>query len=433
MSYNLPKGTFDLLPRSCHQGDAWKQIHKWQYLTTKMREMSHAYGYEEIITPIFEKTELFSRSIGGETDIVSKEMYTFMDRANRSMTLRPEGTASVMRAFIEKNLHHEQSFHKFYYMGPMFRYERQQAGRYRQFYQFGVELIGLDCPEQDVELLDFLHTFFASLGLQNLSLHINSLGDETCRQNYRKALLDYLTPFHEQLSTESQKRLESNPLRILDSKNKDDQKILEHAPSILDFLEEDSKAHFLAVQKWLKVFKIPFVVNPKLVRGLDYYNRTVFEVVCGQLGAQDTLAAGGRYDRLIKQLGGPDLPAVGFALGFERLIQIMDAQNCTFKPSQAPLVFIIPLGELAKEVGFEWLKQIRMNQMSAEMDFSGKKLKHLLKYADKRQISYVLILGEEELKNEVVKLKHMESGDETAIPLDQLLLTLKNLTPSSKL
>ncbi len=430
MSYTIPKGVFDLFPFSCKPTDTWKEIHKCQYLQYKMKEISHAYGFEEIVTPIFEKTELFARSIGQETDIVSKEMYTFTDRANRSMTLRPEGTASVMRALIEKKLYHDQSFHKFFYTGPMFRYERQQAGRYRQFYQFGVELIGLDCPEQDVELLDFLHTFFSSLGLQNLTLYINSLGNESCRQNYRRALLEYLTPQKNKLSPESQKRLAHNPLRILDSKNKDDQKILEKAPSILDYLEEDSKIHFETVQKWLKIFKIPFKINTHLVRGLDYYNRTVFEVVCGNLGAQDTLAAGGRYDRLVHQLGGPELPAVGFALGFERLLQIMDAQHCSYRPPNVPLVFIIPLGELAKEVGFEWLKQIRLNHMSAEMDLSGKKLKQLMKYADKRQIPYVLILGEDELQKEEVKLKHMLTGEEQAVALDQLLLTLKNLTPA---
>ena len=412
MTYSIPKGVFDLLPSPAQPSEQWKKIHKWQFLFEKMRKLSKEYGFEEIQTPIFEKTELFLRSIGQETDIVSKEMYTFLDKAERSLTLRPECTASVMRAFIEKKLYNESYLHKLFYLGPMFRYERQQAGRYRQFYQFGVEIIGNECAEQDAELLDFLATFFQSLKIKNLVIHLNSIGNEQCRIDFREALVRYLTPFKDKLSVESQKRLEKNPLRILDTKNKEDQKILENAPCILHFLEPDSKEHFEQLQKWLQIFKIPYVVNPKLVRGLDYYNRTVFEIVCGELGAQDTLAAGGRYDSLVKNMGGPATPAVGFALGIERLIQVMDAQNCPLGERLNPKILFIPLGEPAKEVCFELLKQARLHHLPSEMDFSGKKLKQVMKYAHKREIPFVCILGEDELSQGQIKVKNMDSGHE---------------------
>ncbi|MCH9634630.1 MAG: Histidine--tRNA ligase [Chlamydiae bacterium] len=426
MSYSIPKGVFDLFPTTGKVEDEWKLTHHWQHLYEEMRSLSKKYGFEEIVTPIFEKTELFARSIGQETDVVSKEMYTFQDKGKRSLTLRPEGTASVIRTLVERKLYNEMYCHKLFYLGPMFRYERPQAGRYRQFYQFGAEVIGLDSPEQDVELIDLLFTLFQNLGLHNLTVYINSIGNAQCRKNYREALVQFLTPQKNKLSEESQRRLEINPLRILDSKNKEDQKIIANAPTILDFLEEDSKLHFEAVQSLLRIFKIPFKVNTQLVRGLDYYNRTVFEIACGDLGAQDTVAAGGRYDSLVKTLGGPDLPAVGFALGIERLLQIMLAQKCSFKPRPVPLILLIPLGELAKEVCFKLLKQLRVHDISAEMDFSSKKLKHIMKYADKKGFPYISIIGEEELQNEQIKLKHMTTGKEQVILLDQLVLTLIN-------
>lgn len=427
MNYSIPKGVFDILPSCTKEEDAWKMSHKWQHIFETARHLCHLYGFEEMMTPIFEKTELFARSIGEETDIISKEMYTFTDKGNRSMTLRPEGTAPSIRAFIEKKLFNENYAHKLFYLGPMFRYERQQAGRYRQFYQLGVEAIGTNDPEQDVEILDFLMAFFKTLGLGGLTLYINSIGNQECRKAYRSALVKYLTPLHNQLSTESQHRLKVNPLRILDSKSKEDQKILENAPSILDYLEEDSKVHFEKVLHHLKVFNIPFVVNDRLVRGLDYYNRTVFEIVCGDLGAHDTLAAGGRYDQLIKTLGGPDLPAVGFAMGIERLIQTMMSQKCSFKPQPKPEVLLIPMGAAAQEVCFELTRELRFYQVPAEMDFSGKKLKQIMKYADKKKVTYVCIVGEDELQKETLTLREMSTGDETPIALDQFVRTLINL------
>lgn len=337
MTYTIPKGVFDILPYEEKEENQWREAHRYEYLIKVLKDLAKTYGFEEISTPIFEKTELFLRSIGTDTDIVAKEMYTFDDKGERSMTLRPEGTAPVMRAFIEKQMAQFSYCNKLFYTGPMLRYERQQAGRYRQFYQFGAEIVGLPSAQLDVEIIDFLYTLFQRLGLSELTIHINSIGNRECRANYREALLEYLHPFKDKLSEDSQRRLEKNPLRILDSKDPVDQTIVANAPLLKDYLEEDSREHFQEVQKWLKILKIPFIVSEKLVRGLDYYNRTVFEVVSGNLGAQNTIAAGGRYDYLLKDLGGPDLPAVGFAVGLERILQTMMAQKCSFPHKSVPL------------------------------------------------------------------------------------------------
>lgn len=426
MNYSIPKGVFDILPHENKPENQWREVHRYAYLIEQMTELARVYGFEEILTPIFEKTDLFTRSIGDATDIVNKEMYTFEDKGGRSLSLRPEGTAAVMRSFIENQMQQSSYCQKLFYKGPMFRYERQQAGRYRQFYQFGAEIVGLPSAQYDVEIIDFLYTLFQRLGLKDLNIYINSIGNKDCRIRYRNSLVDYLKPFKNELSEDSQKRLEKNPLRILDSKNKSDQKILEKAPSILEDLEASSKEHFEEVQKWLKILKIPYIVNTNLVRGLDYYNRTVFEVVSGDLGAQDTIAAGGRYDYLLQDLKGPDLPAVGFAAGLERILQTMQAQKCSFPEKPIPLILLIPLGEVSHQVCFKLLKEMRQHSISCEMDYSLKKLKSIMKYADKKQIPYVSIIGEEELNKETITLKHMESGKEEVVALDQLTLTMKN-------
>lgn len=432
MNYSIPKGVFDILPHEEKHEDQWKESHRWRHILDEAITLAKCYGFEEIVTPIFEKTELFNR-IGEETDIVNKEMYTFQDKGGRSMTLRPEGTVSVMRSYIENQLQQSSYCHKFFYTGPMFRYERQQAGRYRQFYQFGVEIIGLPSPELEVELIDFIYTLFQRLGLQNLNICINSIGNKECRANYRQALVNYLTYHKEKLSEDSQLRLEKNPLRVLDSKHPEDQKIVASAPSILDYLEESSREHFEKVKKWLRILKIPFTVSDKLVRGLDYYNRTVFEVVSGDLGAQNTLAGGGRYDSLVKDLGGPDTPAVGFAMGIERVLHTMIKQQCSFPHKPVPFLLLIPLGELANQVAFQLLKELRLKNIAAELDPSEKKLKNILRYADKKEITYIAIIGEDELKNETIQLKHMKSGEEEAVKLDQFILTIKNKLHDAKL
>jgi histidyl-tRNA synthetase len=392
-----------------------------------MRKTAHDYGFKEIRTPVFERTELFVRGFGEGSDIVSKEMYTFLDKAERSMSLRPEGTASVMRAFIEKRLYQFPGLHKFFYIGPMFRYERPQAGRYRQHHQFGAEAIGIAKPHQDAEMIDMLYSLYRRLGLKDLTVMINSVGDEATRAPYRKALCDYLQPHAEELSPDSRVRLNKNPLRILDSKDLKDQKLLEGAPSILDFLSEEAKDHFQVVQKLLSELNISYVVNPKLVRGLDYYNKTVFEITYGDLGAQNTIGAGGRYDGLIASLEGPDLPAVGWATGIERLLQTMNKQNFSFPKPPHPFIFLIALGEDGFHFCFSFLHQLREHGIPASMDLAQKKLQQSLQLANSEKADFCLVIGDEELQSQKVKLKNMATRETLEIPLSELLSKIQEL------
>ncbi|NGX44807.1 MAG: Histidine--tRNA ligase, partial [Candidatus Anoxychlamydiales bacterium] len=320
MKYQIPKGLFDILPNA---KENFKEVSRWQYLESIIKKLAIDYNFEEIRVPIFEKTELFLRGVGGTSDIASKELYTFLDKAKRSMSLRPEGTASVMRAFIENNLSQEKKIHKLYYMGPMFRYDRPQKGRYRQHHQLGIEVIGDKSFEIDAEVIDMLMTLFNRLELTNLKLLINSIGDLETRANYKKALLDFLKPNFENLSEDSKARFDKNRMRILDSKDERDKKILKEVPSILDFLSDGAKKHFENLLNLLDKLDIKYEVDSKLVRGLDYYDNTVFEVVSDKLGAQNSLGGGGRYNSLLKSLGGPDLPGIGFACGLERILQTM--------------------------------------------------------------------------------------------------------------
>ena len=427
MSYSIPKGVFDILPYPLNEESKWKESHLWSYLQNNIRILAHRYGYNEVSTPIFEKTDLFCRSVGTDTDIVNKEMYTFEDKGKRSLSLRPEGTAPVMRAFIEKKLYNLASSHKFFYIGPMFRYERQQAGRYRQHHQFGLEALGSESALLDAEVIDILFTLYQELGLKNLKVYVNSVGDKQCRDLYKKSLKDYLRPHLTNLSQDSQKRFEANPLRILDSKDKNDIELLKKAPSILDFLEDDSKEHFDILLHSLTLLKIPFEIEPRLVRGLDYYNRTVFEIVSGNLGAQNTIGAGGRYDTLVENLGGPSTPAVGFGTGLERIIQTLIAQNAPLPIPNPPKVHLISLGNKAQVTCFALLKEIRFHKIPSSMDLESKKLKQALKYADKLQCPFVLILGEDELDNGVIELKDMRAHKSQKVKLDQLISKLKEL------
>jgi histidyl-tRNA synthetase len=427
MTIASPKGVYDVLPIGLDKNDLWRRSDLWQYVESIALNLASYYGFREIRTPLFERTELFQRGVGESSDIVSKEMFTFLDKAGRSMTLRPELTASVMRAFVEKKLHQYAPIHKLYYLGPMFRYDRPQAGRYRQFSQFGVEAIGSHSPEQDVELIDFLYTLYQRLGLKNLTLHLNSVGDPECRVGYKHALQEFLHPHKEKLSEDSKVRLEMNPLRILDSKDKGDQALLEGAPSILEFLNEECQSQLNEVCELLQKINIPYSLNAKLVRGLDYYNKTVFEVSAGELGAQNTIGAGGRYDGLLKTLGGPDLPAVGWATGIERIIQTMLAQEVFFPEAPAPTLFMIPLGNPAKSYCFNLLKQLRDNKISSEMDFSGKKLKDALRYADQIKASFTLVVGDSELENGQAELKEMSNRTSRKISLSRVLEELQQL------
>jgi len=420
MKYAIPKGVFDILPEDPSPDGVWRSSHIWQYVEEKIHLIARTYGFQEIRTPIFERTELFVRSVGESSDIVTKEMYTFEDRGKRLMTLRPEGTAAVMRAVVEKSLDQQVSSRKLYYIAPMFRYERPQAGRYRQHHQFGVEAIGDPSPEQDVEVIDLLCELYDRLGLKNLTVMINSVGDESSREAYRTALRAFLAPHREKLSKESQIRFEKNVLRILDSKNKHDQELLKGAPTLSEFLSEEAKDHFAKAQTLLKQLGRSFEVHPNLVRGLDYYSKTVFEVTSGELGAQNAVGAGGRYDGLIPLLGGPALPSVGFATGIERLIQTLLAQKAPLPAPPHPLIYLVPLGEEAKEASFKLLYELRHQNIAAEVEWNSKKVGVALQRASQRGATFALVLGENELKSEEVSLKELASRKEIPLKLGEI-------------
>lgn len=419
-------GVFDILP--IEPQEKWRGSALWNYVELIIRQTTAQYGFQEIRTPLFERTELFQRSVGEGSDIVSKEMYTFLDKGERSMSLRPEGTAPVMRAFIEHQLHLLAPVHKLFYIGPMFRYERTQAGRYRQHHQFGTEAIGNASPEQDAEIIDMLCSIFSKLKIKNLKVGINSIGTAECRLKFRKSLQDFLRGQFNELSAESQVRFETNPLRILDSKDAKDIQITAGAPSILDFLDEDCVQHFNGLKKLLEMLKIPFEVNPRLVRGLDYYNKTVFEITAGELGAQNSIAGGGRYDGLLKSLGGPDLPAIGFGMGIERVIQTMLKQDVPLPKPYAPALFLIALGDNAKEVCFSLLHDLRQNGVSAQMDFSNKKVAKSMQYADQIRAARVAVIGDNELQTGEIEVKDMASGKTQKFSLSNLAAMMQDIT-----
>ncbi|NGX50873.1 MAG: Histidine--tRNA ligase [Chlamydiae bacterium] len=420
MKYSQPKGTFDIIPTPPRPEDQWRESARWHYLESVMRTLARDYGYQEIRTPVFEKTELFVRSVGESSDIISKEMYTFLDKADRSMSLRPEGTAPVMRAFVQSQLQQLGNQHKFFYIAPFFRYDRPQAGRYRQFHQFGIEAIGSREPEQDFEAIELLYELYRRLGLKNLNVLINTLGDSSCRTRYKEALLTFLKPHFDSLSEESQIRFTKNPLRILDSKDPKERALLEKAPSILDFLSPESKSHFDALCALLKEQSLPFTIDSKLVRGLDYYNETVFEVTSDVLGAQNTIGAGGRYDGLLPAIGGPDLPCIGFSTGIERILHTMEGQKAPFPPKSGPFVTFIPLGETAKKVAFKLLYELRHCSIPSEM-IQSKKIQKALQSAEKNLTTFAVIIGEEELSTRSAQVKMMKSRTTEEIALDSLV------------
>lgn len=423
MKTPIPPGVFDIIPEDPQE--PWRSSYLWNYVEEVLRETARHYGYQEIRTPIFERIELFQRSVGETSDIVSKEMYAFEDKGGRMMALRPEGTASVMRAFIENQMVNQGQIHKLYYIGPMFRYDRPQAGRYRQHHQFGAEAIGSQSPEQDVELMDLVHTIYKRLGLKNLKFYINCLGDAKARETFRIKLQEHLRPKYDTLSPESKARYEKNPLRILDSKDPQDQALVASAPSILDFLNSESRDQFETVKKLLKSLDIPFEVNSGLVRGLDYYNNSVFEIVSGDLGAQNSIGGGGRYDGLMKMLEGPDLPSVGFATGIERILQTMLKQQVPLPKAYRPQLFLIALGEESQLFCFKLLHKMRQEGIDVQMDFGGRKVGKAMQYANQIQTQYVVVIGENELKDQAVELKAMSDGKTVKIPLALLSQHIK--------
>lgn len=420
MKYSPPKGTFDILPNEPKVENKWKESHHWDYLESVMRELAHTYGYQEIRTPIFEKTDLFIRGVGETSDIASKEMYTFQDKGDRSMSLRPEGTASVMRAFAQNNLQQLGPHHKFFYIGPFFRYDRPQAGRFRQFHQFGIEAIGSGAPDQDFEAIELLYSLFCRLGIHNLKVLVNSLGNLSCREKYQRALLDFLSPYFETLSPESQVRFTKNPLRILDSKDEKERLLLKEAPSILDFLDDASQKHFDSVCELLTRYRIPFEITPQLVRGLDYYNQTVFEITSDILGAQSTIGGGGRYDGLLPLLGGPDLPCVGFSTGLERILLTMEGHNASFPEKPGPLVSLIPLGIEEKKIAQTLLYELRHHKIPSGL-IEAKKIQKGLQHAEQIGSVYVVIIGEKELQEHMGQIKTMKTRETQTLSLSKIV------------
>lgn len=420
----IPKGTFDILPYGAEE--EWQLSHLWQWVEGVCRQTAREYGYHEIRTPIYERTELFDRGVGETSDIVSKEMFTFVDKAERSMSLRPEGTSAVIRSFIENNLAQTGSVHKFFYIAPMFRYERPQGGRYRQHHQFGVEAIGVAGPEQDAEVIDLLYQFYHRLGIQNLKVNLNTVGDVESRNHFRTALLDYLRPHFSELSADSQVRFEKNPLRILDSKDAKDREIVNGAPSILHYLTDSAKHHFQELCRLLDLIQIPYVINDKIVRGLDYYNKTVFEFVTDHLGAQNTIGAGGRYDGLLATFQGPDLPSVGFGTGLERVIQVMLGQKVSLPKPFVPKLYFVPMGDAAREKCFALATLCRRHQISAEVEWNAKKMQTAMQNAVKSGATYAAILGDQELASESIQLKNLLTREQKQVHFNALLQEMSN-------
>ncbi|AWN62494.1 histidine--tRNA ligase [Streptococcus sobrinus] len=413
MKLQKPKGTQDILPA---------ESAKWQYVENVARETFKKYNYGEIRTPMFEHYEVISRSVGDTTDIVTKEMYDFHDKGDRHITLRPEGTAPVVRSFVENKLFapEVQKPVKMYYIGSMFRYERPQAGRLREFHQVGVECFGSSNPATDVETIAMAYQLFHELGIKGVTLHLNSLGNTASRLAYRQALIDYLTPLKDSLSKDSQRRLEENPLRVLDSKEKEDQAAVEKAPSILDYLDEESQTHFDAVRQMLESLAIPYLIDTNMVRGLDYYNHTIFEFMAKVGNSDLTICAGGRYDGLVDYFDGPETPGFGFGLGLERLLLILDKQGIYLPVEESLDVYIAVLGQSANGKALELVQALRAQGFKAERDYLGRKIKAQFKSADAFKAKTVITLGESELESGQVIVKNNQTRQELETSLEAI-------------
>ena len=416
--FQAPKGVSEYFP---------PRSSLFEFVTRKLEQVSLAANYHLIELPIFEDTELFTRGVGESTDVVTKEMYTFEDRGGRSLTLRPEGTAGVIRSIIENNLDRGQLPVKLYYRGPFFRAERPQAGRYRQFYQFGIEAVGVDDPFLDAEVISIAYRGFRALGLENFNLQITSLGDEESRASHRVDFLKFLSTL--KLDDETQERIRKNPLRIFDDKRAEIQSAMKEAPILLDYLSSKSVSKFESVKESLSNLKIPFVINPRMVRGLDYYTGTAFEFVHKGLGAQASIGGGGRYDGLMKTLGGQDLSGIGFGLGIDRIILALESEGKVeelAKVSGYLDLFVIPIGDQAKLGAFSLVEEVRRSGFVADMGFGDRSLKGAMKAADKLKAHHVLVLGDTEMQSGQGRLKRMSDGHEESITLDSLVATLKN-------
>ncbi len=425
MKFQIPKGLFDIVPYGTNQN--WQLTKNWHYLEKVIREITYQYGYSELRTPIFEQKELFYKSIGQETDVVSKEMYEFKDKASREMALRPEGTAGIVRSFIEKNLYQIKPLHKLYYIGPMFRYDRPQAGRYRQHHQFGIEILGVKNYLQDLEAIEMLYSLYTRLKIKDVLLNINCLGNTKTQKTYTEFLRNFLKPHFNNLSLTSQHRFEKNVLRILDSKEEQDIEIINKAPSILEFLDDSSKNTFNNITDLLQQSKIPYEINPLLVRGLDYYNDVVFEFTTQRESRQNSLGGGGRYDNLISNFSGPNVSGIGFGTGIERILQEMEHQTLFEDKKDSIFVYFVPLNLQAEKLSFLLCNELRKNNIPSDICTHTKKIQKALKEANKELYNYAAIIGEDEITNNVITLKDLYNKTQIDIPLNNFIQTLSKL------
>ncbi len=408
---NIPKGTKDVLP---------EESYKWHYVEKTVREVARAFCVNEIRTPSFEHTELFLRGVGDTTDIVNKEMYTFEDKGGRSITLKPEGTAGVARAFIENSLYGNAQPTKMYYITPVFRYEKPQAGRLREHHQFGIEYYGAYSPAADVEVMMLAKTIFDKFGVGNLVLNINSIGCPECRKKYNAALKSYLGARLDDMCPTCRERFDKNPLRILDCKEEGCKAITKDAPSVIDYLCDDCRAHHESVCRQLDALGVNYVVNPRIVRGLDYYTRTVFEFISSNIGAQGTVCAGGRYNNLVEQVGGKPCPAVGFGMGIERLLLVLESLGLSVGEKYVPDVYFSPVSPNAIEITPALALKLRAKGLSVDYDIMDRGFKPQLKYANKTGVKYLVILGEDEIAKNVASVKDMQSGEQVEVALSEL-------------
>lgn len=414
--YKLPRGTYDILPDVSY---------KWEYIINTFKDTAKLFNFKEITTPIFEEADLFERSSGETSDVVQKEMYKFTDKKGRVFALRPEGTAPVVRSFVENNLGAQTGIQKLFYTGPMFRYDRPQKGRYRQFYQYGIEAIGSNHPYVDAEVIALFYTFVQKLGLSDFEVEINSVGNELVAERYDKALQEYFLPHKDNLCHDCQARLDKKPRRLLDCKVKTCQEIGKDAPVMLDYLDEECTYHFEQVKHYLDQFKVPYSVNPKIVRGLDYYTHTAFEFLNHKLGAQNAIGAGGRYNGLVEQIGGKPLPGIGFAGGFERLLLSMELENLYSGQELTPTVYIVAIGEKAQAQVAHIISILRNENISVEYDPDKSSLKAQMKAADKTNSKYALIIGDEEIEKGLVTLKYLSERKQVDIAISEVASYIK--------
>lgn len=416
MLTNAPKGTKDVLPN---------QVYRWHYVERKFDDICRRYGYKEIRTPIFEHTELINRGVGDTTDIVQKEMYTFNDHGGRSLTLKPEGTSPTVRAFVEHRMYAEVQPTKIYYDTPCFRYEKPQSGRLRQFHQFGVEIFGTPNMMADADVICLGHDFLEEMGIKDVVLEINSVGCPTCRETYRRALQDFLRPHYDELCDTCKNRFDKNPMRILDCKSQEDQDLVKDAPNMIDYLCDECASSFEEVKGHLESMGLEYTVNPRIVRGLDYYTKTAFEFVSNKIGAQGTVCGGGRYDNLCQEIGGPPIPGVGFGLGKERLLMLMEANGVEIPEAEPSDVFIVTMGDKGRIKGLEILRELHKKGISAQMDTLARNVKGQFKYAARLNAKKTIVIGDEELEKGVVQIKDMDRHEQQEVSFDNILEMLK--------